>query len=176
MPRRHQRIKKNVMSTLGERLRIIRDAIGESQKGMASRFGLSENAWQRLELEGRAPKGDILAQLIDLGFSSDWLLTGQGQMRPSLSAADPERPTIPVLDEELNARVVEAVTITYQACGAAISPRDLGRVTAQIYNEIAGADLDNWDAKLGALGLAVSQLRRRLTAPLRPSEAAKHSA
>lgn len=69
------------MSGVSERLREIRASLGESQKGMAKRVGLGENGWQTLERENRAPKGEILAMLVELGFSADWLISGEGRMR-----------------------------------------------------------------------------------------------
>lgn len=80
---------------LGERLKAIRSDVGEDQKTMSRRFGLGETTWQRLELQGRAPKGEVLAQLVDMGFSADWLLTGAGSMRrvaPPGLADSPEQP------------------------------------------------------------------------------------
>ncbi|MBN2751436.1 MAG: hypothetical protein JXQ84_01895 [Rhodospirillaceae bacterium] len=76
--------------TVSDRLRQLRSDMKESQKGMAKRFALGENGWQRMELEGRAPKGNVLAQLVEMGFSADWLLTGDGHMRrgATLEAVD----------------------------------------------------------------------------------------
>jgi len=87
------------------------------------------------------------------GVSVDWLATGRGER--GLGA-------VPALDAEFNARIVESVVTVYKECGAAISPRDLGRVVAEIHNEIALAGLQSFEEKTGALSLASGQLRRRL--------------
>lgn len=63
-----------------ERLRLVRASLGESQKGMAKLLNLGVNGWQQLERDGRAPKGDALAYLVERGISADWLLTGEGRM------------------------------------------------------------------------------------------------
>jgi hypothetical protein len=55
---------------------------------MAGRVGLGAASWKRLELEDRAPKGEVLIQLVELGFSADWLLTGAGEMRTEAGARD----------------------------------------------------------------------------------------
>lgn len=73
------------------------------------------------------------------------------------------------LDAELNARVVEAVSAAYADTGAKISPRDLGRVSAEIYNDITAAGLDEWDDKMVALRVTIGALRRRLTTPAEPN-------
>lgn len=78
---------------------------------MSRRLGLGETTWQRLELEGRAPKGEVIAQLVEMGFSSDWLLTGEGEMRRG-GLAEPASPVdldvlrdcIEVLHDELRRR------------------------------------------------------------------------
>jgi phage repressor protein C with HTH and peptisase S24 domain len=69
------------MSVVRERLRQIRGYLDLNQKEMASLLGLGSTSWQRLELEDRPPQGDVLAKLVAMGFSSDWLLTGDGEMR-----------------------------------------------------------------------------------------------
>lgn len=152
------------MTTINERLRAIREKMGESQKSMASRFGLSENAWQRLELEGRAPKGDVLAQLVDLGFSSDWLLTGRGKMQPDVAqAVDAATEPSPSSDPDLYGRVLEAISAVYKEMGWGISLRQLGAEAAQIANEIAAEGLKP-DEKPPAVKAAAAMLRRQLRA------------
>lgn len=89
--------------TLSARLRSIRQHLKLNQDAMTERFRLGVGAWKRLELEGRAPKGDVLAQLVEMGFSADWLLTGDGQMlrvAPSAAAA---------LDDHLLGICIEAI-------------------------------------------------------------------
>jgi hypothetical protein len=79
--------------TIGDRLKAVRADVGDDQKSMSRRFGLGDTTWQRLELDGRAPKGDVLAKLVDMGYSADWLLTGQGEMRRGAGAGvkNPEK-------------------------------------------------------------------------------------
>ncbi|MDA8230384.1 MAG: hypothetical protein M0006_03505 [Magnetospirillum sp.] len=74
------------------------------------------------------------------------------------------------VDGELNARIVEAVAATYKDVGGAISPRDLGRVAAEIYNDVVAAGLETWDEKMVALRVAIGQLRRRLLTAPAPGE------
>lgn len=83
-PARHQQRRIDIevdVTSIAERLVAIRQYLGESQKGMAKRVGLGAASWQRLELENRAPKGPALSKLEELGFSTRWLLTGEGPMR-----------------------------------------------------------------------------------------------
>lgn len=87
----------SVMS-IGDRLRSIRTDIGATQEIMAEIVGLGAASWKRLELEDRAPKGDVMARLVEMGYSADWLLTGFGQMRRDASVEtthrDSESPTV----------------------------------------------------------------------------------
>jgi transcriptional regulator with XRE-family HTH domain len=78
---------------VSERLKAIRNDIGLDQRSMAGRFGLGQSTWARLEMEDRAPKGDVLAKLVDMGYSADWLLTGQGEMKRGAPTAvkNPEK-------------------------------------------------------------------------------------
>jgi len=106
------------------------------------------------------PKTSRLVAIADAaGVTVEWLATGRGP-QPQPQAARSSS-----IDAELNARIVEAVAAIYKECGAAISHRDLGRVTAGIYNEIIQAGLESAEERTGALRLAAGQLRRRLLTP-----------
>lgn len=80
------------MTTIGSRLRAIRTALRETQRGMSKRFDLGINGWQDLERSNRIPKGETLGQLVAMGFSSDWLLTGVGSMHRPKGPPDKEGP------------------------------------------------------------------------------------
>jgi phage repressor protein C with HTH and peptisase S24 domain len=69
------------MASIADRLRQIRASLGVNQREMAEKVGLSSTSWQRLELEDRPPQGEAQIELIKLGFSIDWLLTGRGSMQ-----------------------------------------------------------------------------------------------
>ncbi|MTJ82312.1 MAG: helix-turn-helix transcriptional regulator [Telmatospirillum sp.] len=80
------------MTTIGSRLRAIRTALRETQRGMSKRFDLGINGWQDLERSNRIPKGETLGQLVAMGFSSDWLLTGVGSMHRPKGPPEKEGP------------------------------------------------------------------------------------
>lgn len=67
-----------------------------------------------------------------------------------------------LIDRELGGRIADAVSKTYAECSVRLPAIELGRLTSDIYNEIADAGLDTWDEKITALNFAVRQLRRRL--------------
>lgn len=67
--------------SVGERLKAIRDSFGDSQRSMSKRLALGPNVWALYEREGRLPSDDALRALASLGFSIDWLVTGDGAMR-----------------------------------------------------------------------------------------------
>lgn len=64
----------------GQRLRLIRKNIGESQTEFGVRFGKTGPAISNYE-RGRLPEDEILKNLYEMGYSIDWLLSGEGQMR-----------------------------------------------------------------------------------------------
>ncbi|UCE20053.1 MAG: PAS domain S-box protein [Gemmatimonadota bacterium] len=63
----------------GERLVKIRKSLGENQVEFGTRFGKTGPAICNYE-KGRLPEDEILKKLCEMGFSLDWLLTGEGQM------------------------------------------------------------------------------------------------
>lgn len=81
-----------------------------------------------MEAANRVPKGEVLAQLIDLGFSADWLVTGAGQMlrdAPPAPAAE--------LDEQLLAEAIRIVEAWLAQRGLVLAADRKARVVAAIY-------------------------------------------
>ncbi|MEN3930128.1 helix-turn-helix transcriptional regulator [Microvirga sp. W0021] len=68
-------------SSVGERLRSIRKQLALKQAEMAAHMFMSVKGWQLLETPKAAPSAQTLTKLTELGFSADWILTGQGSMR-----------------------------------------------------------------------------------------------
>nr|WP_282183974.1 helix-turn-helix transcriptional regulator [Azospirillum sp. OGB3] len=140
------------MVQLGDRLKTVREFLGETQKTMSRRFHLGENTWQSYELNGKLPKGETLADLAALGIDMNWLLTGQGSMRASpghsaagdgaLPPASPEPgATRPVLDLALLSEAVALVEQGLADRGRHLSPRGKGNLVAALYGlALAGED------------------------------------
>jgi transcriptional regulator with XRE-family HTH domain len=63
----------------GKRLRLIRKSFGETQAEFGSRFAKTGPAVSNYE-RGRLPEDEILKALFQMGFSIDWLLSGEGSM------------------------------------------------------------------------------------------------
>lgn len=161
------------MTGLPDRLREVRQFLKETQKGMARRLGMGDTTWQRYELGSNIPGADVLEQVAALGFSGNWLLTGQGSMRKEEADTEPApvQPPRVEMDEELHGRIVEGINAAYKDAGARISARDLGRLAARLHADVAATGLENWEAKMGALSYALQQLRRDLqTAPAPDAE------
>lgn len=112
------------MTDLGERLRQIRNDVGMDQKTMSRRFGLGDATWQRLELEGRAPKGEVLEQLARDGIDVNWLLTGEGEMH---------RAGPPALNQRLLAESMAIVDEWLAKHRRTMSPEKRANVTTMIY-------------------------------------------
>lgn len=155
--------------SVAERIKQVRTHLGLTQTEMAAKMSVTLRPYQLYEAGERPPKAESLEALIRLGINVNWLLSGEGEMLLGTTILDPACGSggflvhaLAALDAELNGRINEAVTTVYAECGAKISPRDMGRVTAEIYNEIAAAGLESWEEKMGALRLAAGQLRRRL--------------
>ena len=67
----------------------IRKSLSESQAQFGQRFERSASAISLYE-KGRLPDDIVLTKLSEMGFSIDWLLTGQGDMK-----RDGQRPAYP---------------------------------------------------------------------------------
>ena len=64
----------------GRHLRDIRKSLGENQGDFGKRFGKTGPAVSNYET-GRLPEDKMLKAIYDMGFSIDWLISGEGRMR-----------------------------------------------------------------------------------------------
>jgi transcriptional regulator with XRE-family HTH domain len=91
------------MNSLSDRLKIVREKMGKTQKEMALLIGVSYGSLQVYEEGKSVPGGKVLAALSRQGFDVNWILTGEGEMRRG-AAAQPG----PV-DKELLLSIMKAV-------------------------------------------------------------------
>lgn len=65
---------------LGGRLKAAREQLGLSISAMAQKLGMSHRGYQDNESGRTIPKSTVLVTLVDMGFNSHWLITGEGPM------------------------------------------------------------------------------------------------
>lgn len=127
---------------ISARLKEVRSVLNLSQEAMALKIGLSKSAVKRLETGGNVPSGESLLKYAAVGINPGWLLYGLGPMRmdgPSEAVPpDEDAPTPPpaITAPELLALVTDAIQRSYKDAGASLSALDLGRLSAEKYNEI----------------------------------------
>ena len=64
-----------------DRLKAARKLAGKTQIEMEESLGLGRRSWQNYEGRGQIPGAKVLAGMVHLGLSANWILTGQGSMR-----------------------------------------------------------------------------------------------
>jgi len=69
------------MNDYGKRLRIIRKEMGLSQEKMARKLEANTSSYRRYEKCEYSTPSDLLIKFDKLGYSIDWLLTGNGNPR-----------------------------------------------------------------------------------------------
>lgn len=70
------------MSTLGERLKLVRGA--DTQEAFAARIGIPKSSMSGYENDINLPGSDVISKIcLKIGISSDWLLLGKGTMQAS---------------------------------------------------------------------------------------------
>ncbi len=74
---------------VAERIKAWRHALGLTQERFAERAGISQATLIGYEVGQRKPGADALAAIARTGVNMTWLLTGEGEMRPS-PAPEPE--------------------------------------------------------------------------------------
>ena len=79
---------------LGERLKVVREKLGMTQKEFAKFLNVGIATVQRYEREERIPSGEFLKLLLDkCNVNINWLLTGEGPMFVSHSQEEPIKET-----------------------------------------------------------------------------------
>lgn len=68
------------MACMKDRLKQVRGDLRKTQKEMAIVVGCHERAWQKYEKGDNSPGSEILEALAKLGYNTNWILTGVGQM------------------------------------------------------------------------------------------------
>jgi transcriptional regulator with XRE-family HTH domain len=152
------------VKTTAERFAAIRAALGLSGIEMSAAAGVNRDTWRRYEA-GDLPNGETLSRLAQLGFSVDWILTGNGPMRLGLAeeqaARGIERPSSPV-SADLLMQIFEALTRLYSEEKQRLPVPDHARLTAELYNDL---ELIADEAeRRGALRYAVETMRKELRA------------
>ena len=64
-----------------DRLREIREHLGDSQRSVAKRLEIAQITWNGYERGVNLPNPHVLLRLRSLGFNPTWVLTGEGQMQ-----------------------------------------------------------------------------------------------
>lgn len=115
-------------TSLTARLKVIRTSLGLTQAQMAARLGYrSYRSWQEFESGNRQPTFEVLEALTKIGFSTDWLLTGEGAML----MADKQTG----LDEKLLVDALRDVKEEIIRQKVALSPEKEADIVAEIYRD-----------------------------------------
>lgn len=85
--------------------------------------GASAKTWERYERGENIPKADVLLSLVKLGFDANWILTGQGSMRPA---------EIVPLDEALLIDTLEFLDEE----GQDVEPAHRARMVVEVYKSV----------------------------------------
>ena len=129
---------------------------------MSDVLGLGIRTWQTYELGNSLPKAETLNQLSEMGYSIDWLLTGQGPMRVGGMAENSAPYDHKSIDGELMGRVTDAIVKLYRDENVKLPPVDQGRLAAVIYCEVELVSAP--EGRLGALEYLIASKRRELRA------------
>ncbi|MDO8607605.1 MAG: helix-turn-helix transcriptional regulator [Phaeospirillum sp.] len=147
--------------TIGWRIKAVRG--GLSQDAFGEQLGVAKDTVGKYERNRIVPGGDVLARIhVDFGVDINWLLTGEGQMRPGGAGAAPSSASA-AIDADMVGRVLEEISLIYKEFGWGKSLSQLGSEAAQIAADLA-ADGQTPEEKGAAVKAAGAMLRRQLRA------------
>lgn len=161
------------IKTLADRIRECAEHVGSGNE-LSRLTGIPRGTLERY-MTGREPRAaQLLAIARSANVSLDWLITGEGGRRPWVDAAIASTYDRR-LDRELFARVTDAIAKLYKTEGVHLPDVDLGRLSADKYQEIidSGVLPEDYPA---ALAMAVANLRKQLrTAAANPASSKRRA-
>lgn len=143
-------------TSIGDRLRQVREDLGLSQPQMAEALGMPFGTYQAYEQDRSAQKASMLARLAERGIDLNWLLTGRGPMhvssRPSGLSEAPVRygehpPNGIRFNEELLKVVVSEIERALEEARGKLGPEKKAELVVAVYvlaleQEEAGRPID----------------------------------
>jgi transcriptional regulator with XRE-family HTH domain len=89
--------------SIGNRLHLLREHLGYTQKDFALKLGLTHKTYWRYESDEGDPQASFLVLVMDkFGTSSSWLLTGEGEMFSEKDGEQPKAPPDEIASEVMN--------------------------------------------------------------------------
>jgi len=114
---------------IGKRLKQMRLDIGDGKLGISAKAGVSARTWSRWEEGAADMSASALARICKFnGYSLDWLLAGDGQMRRDEAAGDQR------LDVELLEIVIETVEDVVRSFHNYMEPGKKAELIVAIYD------------------------------------------
>lgn len=146
--------------SLADRIRECAAIVGSGNE-LSRLSGIPRRSLENY-LKGREPKAAQLAAIARAAsVSLDWLITGEGARRLDPANEVAAIVNSPSLDRELLGRVTDAIDRLYREEGARLPAVDLGRLSADKYQEIIASGVLPEDYP-AALAMAIANLRKQL--------------
>lgn len=102
---------------IGDRLKLAREHLGMSIAAMAKHVGMSHRGYQDNEAGLRTPKSTVISKFVELGISSHWLLTGEGEMLRAGTSYEQQQDIVHAVlhnDQDAYERTIERTLPAFQ--------------------------------------------------------------
>ncbi len=134
--------EKGGADTLSSRLKIAREALGGTQKGVSELLGISFRSWQDYEKGKKIPGSQVLSRLCSIGLSADWLLTGVGNMFISNRHGDGAKEGLQDIDRHLLSEIMIAVEeiVDSRVLSARWDSKTKAQVVSVLYRNYSAAN------------------------------------
>lgn len=130
--------------SIADRVLLVRNELGLSQKAMAEKLGISYRSWQGLEGGRNVPSGETLLQFKEVGINPGWVLTGLG---PKLVNDFPraENTETAVINPSIYKAIKKVLLETNSAFGIRLSDEARDDEAARWYNQLVAMATGNTD-------------------------------
>lgn len=145
---------------------------GKSARAFADLAGIPPTTFNKIVNGTSEPTRPTLVAIARAAnVSLDWLLTGEGPMRPDAPASQ----LASRIDEALYGRLIDALTKVYKECGVRIPPIVLGELAAGMAADLIAA-YDTHEGRVAAIDALMQRQRRELRAHPAETGSSKRSA
>jgi transcriptional regulator with XRE-family HTH domain len=123
---------------VGQRLVMVREKLGLTQREMADHLGLALGTYGRSEAGKRALDDGEMAEIGSMGIDLNWLILGQGDMnRPAAFETEaPRRSSRLGTDPTLLGHLIDGIAAIYQAQNRQLAVEHHGILVAELYDRL----------------------------------------
>jgi transcriptional regulator with XRE-family HTH domain len=132
------RVKAQKADGVGQRLVMVREKLGLTQREMADHLGLALGTYGRSEAGKRAIDDGEMAEIGSMGINLNWLILGQGDINgpAEFETRAPGRSSRVGTDPALLGQLIDEIANIYKTQNRPLAAERHGALVAELYDRL----------------------------------------